>query len=160
MTAAPGEESVHSAVALSGPQQEGRVIYETLCWTCHGPAGRGDGPAVRVGSMTAPPSFHGGEYAEVSAAELEARFRVDLTGADPRHPHMQYVASLLKPESFSAALSYIPALLYPPEIAGSAINGQQIFQFRCAACHAAGVQEDRDGIEGDCHLIAFDSRFT
>lgn len=141
---------VHHAVALTDTQLEGRMIFETVCWTCHGPAGRGDGPAVQAGSMTAPPTFHTQDYARASAANLERRFRTGLAGADPAHPHMQYVSSLLKPETFTAALSYIPAIAYPPEIPGSAINGERIFQYRCAGCHGTGGRGDGPGSD---HLV-------
>jgi mono/diheme cytochrome c family protein len=121
----------HVAVPLTDMQQEGRMIYETVCWTCHGPAGRGDGPAVQAGSVAPPPTFHTRDYATSSAASLERRFRAGMMAADPNHPHMQYVSSLLKDETFASALSYIPALAYPPEIPGSAINGERLYQFRC-----------------------------
>lgn len=131
----PGAE--HVAAPLTPVQQEGKVIFETVCWTCHGAAARGDGPAVQAGSVTPPPSFHTRDYMLASPATLERRFRTGMQDADPSHPHMQYVASLLRPESFTAALSYIQALTYPVEIPGSAINGERIFQFRCAGCHGA-----------------------
>lgn len=138
---------VHHAVALTDEQQQGRLIFETVCWTCHGPAGRGDGPAVQAGSMSAPPTFQTEEYATASAAMLARRFQIGLTGADPAHPHMQYVSSILKEETFSAALSYIPAIAYPPEIPGSAINGERLFQFRCAGCHGPGGHGDGPGAD-------------
>jgi len=127
----------HVPVVLTAQQEEGRVIFETMCWTCHGPAGRGDGPAVQAGAITPPPTFHSPSYTEASADELARRFRLGMDGADPNHPHMQFVASLLKPERFNEALSFIPALSYPPEIAGSAFAGKKIFDFRCAGCHGS-----------------------
>ncbi len=137
----------HVAVPLTAMQQEGRVIFETVCWTCHGPAGRGDGPAVEFGSVNPPPTFHTRDYATSSAASLERRFRAGMMDADPNHPHMQYVSSLLKDESFAAALSYLPALAYPTEIPGSAINGERIYQFRCVGCHGATGLGDGPGSE-------------
>ena len=98
---APAADAV--AVPLTEVQEEGKGIFETVCWTCHGPAGRGDGPAVQAGSVTPPPTFHTRDYAESSAATLERRFRAGMAGADPNHPHMQYVSSLLRPESFREA---------------------------------------------------------
>jgi mono/diheme cytochrome c family protein len=141
------EAAGHPAVTLTTQQEQGREIYEAVCWTCHGPAGRGDGPAVKVGSVAAPPTFHQAAYTNVTAAALERRFRTGLQQADARHPHMQFVASLLKEESFGAALSYVPALVYPPEIPGSAINGERIYQFRCAGCHGQTGRGDGPGAE-------------
>lgn len=138
---------VHHAVMLTDIQLEGRMIFETVCWTCHGPAGHGDGPAVQAGSVTPPPTFHTQDYATSSTAALERRFRTGMAEADPTHPHMQYVSSLLKPESFTAALSYIPALAYPPEIPGSAIHGESIYQFRCSGCHGPAGRGDGPGAD-------------
>jgi mono/diheme cytochrome c family protein len=127
---------------LTAMQEQGRVIYETMCWTCHGNAGRGDGPAVQAGSIPAPPSFHSQEYAGSSADELQQRFSAGVAGADPRHPHMQYVSSLLRPERFTEALSFIPALSYPPEILGSALAGERLYDYRCSGCHGLSGRGD------------------
>lgn len=124
-----------SPVPLTEGQLRGQVIYETMCWTCHGEDGRGQGPAVEAGTVAAPPTFQTLDYARSSAEDLERRFRPGVGGVDASHPHMQYVASLLQPEHFADALSFIPALSYPTEIPGSALAGQKIFEFRCAACH-------------------------
>jgi len=139
-TASPGQ---HVAVTLTPEQQEGQVVFEGVCWTCHGTAGHGDGPA-RTEDI-APPSFQTQEYAMASGTSLQERFRATLAGADSTHPHMQYVVRLVKPEAFEAALAYIPALAYPPEIPGSAINGQRIYQFRCSGCHGANGLGDGPG---------------
>lgn len=134
---------VHQAVALTPQQEEGKVTFESVCWTCHGSGGHGDGPA-RTQDLQ-PPTFHAQDYAMASPGTLMQRFRASLEGADPSHPHMQYVAKLVREESFAAALAYIPALAYPPEIPGSAIHGQQIFQYRCAGCHGASGRGDGPG---------------
>lgn len=129
-------------IPLSAMQEQGRVIYETMCWTCHGNAGRGDGPAVKAGSIPAPPSFHSAGYGQAETASLSKRFNAGMTGADPAHPHMQYVTSILRPERFVEALSFIPALSYPTEIPGSALAGERLYDFRCAGCHGAGGRGD------------------
>jgi mono/diheme cytochrome c family protein len=56
---------------------------------------------------------------------------------------MQYVSSLLRPERFTEALSFIPALSYPPEILGSALAGERLYDYRCSGCH--GVSGRGDG---------------
>lgn len=127
---------------LTAEQREGRVIFETVCWTCHGESGRGDGPAVQAGSIPAPPSFQAPEYADASGESLMQRFNASLSGADPDHPHMQYVTSIVRPERFAAALSFIPALSYPKEIPGSALEGERMFADRCAGCHGMGGRGD------------------
>ena len=120
---------------LTSAQRSGRVIYESVCWTCHGAGGRGDGPGVEVGSVTAPPNFHEDPIASMSVADLEHLFSRAMEADDPLHPHMSTVAQLLKPESFRNALSYIPALTWPPEIPGSAMAGRDQYGKRCQACH-------------------------
>lgn len=125
---------------LTATQAQGRIIYETMCWTCHGAAGRGDGPAVAAGSIPAPPSFQAADFARSTGEQLEERFTI--VGSDPKHPHMQYVSSLLKPEHFGEALSFIPALSYPPEIPGSALTGERLYDLRCVGCHGSGGHGD------------------
>jgi cbb3-type cytochrome c oxidase subunit III len=122
---------------LSADQLEGRMIFRSMCWTCHGADGRGDGPAVQAAATGQPPDFITGGYASLTVPELEARFKAALEGegADPAHPHMQYVASLLRPERFRAALSYVPVLAYPPGIPGSALAGMDLYETRCTGCH-------------------------
>jgi high-affinity iron transporter len=48
---------------------------------------------------------------------------------------MESVAESLEPEAFANALSFIPALVFPPELPGSALAGKAIFDTRCAGCH-------------------------
>lgn len=141
--------AVHQAVALTTEQAAGRVTYESVCWTCHGSGGHGDGPG-RTGSAN-PPTFHSPEYAGITQAQLLERFRASLAGDDPDHPHMQHVVKLVREESFIEALAFIPAVAYPAEIPGSALNGQEIYQFRCAGCH--GVAGRGDG-PGAAHMVA------
>lgn len=140
--AAAGSE-VHQAVALTPEQAEGKVTFESVCWTCHGAGGHGDGPAST--QEVKPPTFHTPDYAAASQATLMQRFRASLQGDDPSHPHMQYVAKLVREESFAKALAYVPALAYPPEIPGSALHGQDIYQFRCAGCHGTSGRGDGPG---------------
>jgi cytochrome c oxidase cbb3-type subunit II len=144
--------------SLTASQQQGRVIFESMCWMCHGNAGRGDGPAVQAKAVPAPPSFQTPAYAAASVQELETRFAATVSGADPTHPHMQYVVSLLKPDRFEAALSFIPALSYPPEIPGSALAGQRLFEFRCSGCH--GVTGHGDGTAAASLVLMAPADFT
>lgn len=139
------ESPEHVAVTLTPEQEQGRVIFEAVCWTCHGTGGHGDGPA-RTDAIV-PPTFQTQDYALATRSTLQQRFQAGLEGDDPAHPHMQYVAKLVRPESFAAALAYVPVLAYPREIPGSAINGQRIYQFRCAGCHGKTGRGDGPGAE-------------
>lgn len=125
------------------------MIYESMCWTCHGAMGRGNGPAVEAGSVPPPPSFLTEEYARSTRAQLERRFRaaIEGAGADPAHPHMQYVASILRPERFKEALAFVPLLAYPPELPGSALAGEAEYRLRCVGCHGSNGQGDGPAAE-------------
>jgi mono/diheme cytochrome c family protein len=156
--AAPDTAAVHQAVQLTPSQQQGQIIYQSVCWSCHGTDGRGNGPAVEAGTVTAPPTFLDLRYATASLQELQEQFNASVNGKDPNHPHMQYVASLLKPDKFADALSYIPALSYPQEIPGSAIAGQRIYQYRCAPCH--GKTGEGDGPASEFLTTVKPANFT
>ena len=71
----------------------------------------------------------------MSVADFERRFTAALAGEDDTHPHMRYVTSILQPDKFTDALGYLPALIYPAEIPGSAIAGSVLYEKRCRACH-------------------------
>lgn len=55
---------------------------------------------------------------------------------------MRYVTSILQPEKFAEALSYLPALIFPSAIPGSAITGGAMYQTRCQGCHGAEGRGD------------------
>jgi mono/diheme cytochrome c family protein len=153
-----GLDQPPSALTLTATQQSGKQIFETVCWTCHGSAGRGDGPVVSAGVVPAPPSFQVGEYPGMSAEHIGLRFQAALDGADASQSHMQYVMSILRPEKFTEALSYVPALIYPSEIPGSAIAGQVIYEPRCGVCH--GDTGRGDGYAAESLISAKPADFT
>jgi mono/diheme cytochrome c family protein len=144
-TSAEGE--VPMPLHLSADQEEGKIVYETMCWSCHGSAGRGDGPAVRAGGVAPPRNFITGAFTGITATQLRADFRAQVGGLDAGHPHMQNVLSILDEEAFGSALSYIPALTYPPEIPGSAIAGRGTYILRCQGCHGPTGMGDGPGAE-------------
>jgi len=132
---------------LTAQQEEGKVVYETVCWSCHGTAGRGDGPAVRAGSVAAPRDFTAGGFSGMTATQLQAEFRAEAGSLSPNHPHMQNVLSIVDADAFAAALAYLPALTYPPELPGSAIAGRTNFILRCQGCHGPNGRGNGPGAE-------------
>jgi mono/diheme cytochrome c family protein len=132
---------------LTAEQEEGRVVYETMCWSCHGSAGRGDGPAVKAGSVAAPRDFNASAFSGVTATQLQAEFRAQVGGLDEGHPHMQNVLNIVDEDAFSAALAYIPALTYPSELPGSAIAGRATYVLRCQGCHGTDGRGTGPGAE-------------
>jgi len=132
---------------LSGEQAKGRVVYETMCWSCHGSAGRGDGPAVQAGVVAPPGSLTSGDLSGATLRRLQADFLAEASGLDANHPHMSNVLSIIDVEAFASALAYLPALAYPPELPGSAIAGHRNYILRCQGCHGASGQGKGPGAE-------------
>lgn len=128
--------------SLSEEQAKGKVVYETVCWSCHGSAGRGDGPAVQAGSVTRPRDFQASPVSSAEVRRMEAAFRATTSSLEPNHPHMANVLGLMDEEAFVAALAYLPALSYPPEIPGSAVAGHTTYVLRCQGCHGASGKGD------------------
>jgi len=60
---------------------------------------------------------------------------------------MANVLSIVDIEAFSSALSYLPALIYPEELPGSAIAGHRNYLLRCQTCHGATGRGDGPGAE-------------
>lgn len=82
--------------------ERGAKVFASVCWTCHGPAGQGDGPAA-AGLATAP--------ARLSAAEVQAQSNGALYwkithGRDP----MPAYEELLSREERWAVVHYIRTL--------------------------------------------------
>ncbi len=130
---------------LSEEQAEGKVVYETMCWSCHGSAGRGDGPAVKAASVPSPGNLMVSGVSPAQARQLRADLQAEAAGMDAGHPHMANVLSIVDVEAFSSALAYLPALIYPPELPGSAIAGRANYVLRCQGCHGAGGRGDGPG---------------
>ncbi len=57
------------AVEAAGDSAKGKAIYEKYCMACHGPQGKGDGPA---GKMLKPPA------ADFTSAESKKKSEEDL----------------------------------------------------------------------------------
>ncbi len=132
---------------LTEEQAEGGVVYETMCWSCHGFAGRGDGPAVQAGAVVAPVDFKSILGPGTSVRQIQATFRSQVGSLDPQSPHMANVLSVVDVDAFASALGYLPALTYPPEIPGSAMAGHRNYLLRCQTCHGATGQGNGPGAE-------------
>ena len=147
-----------AVLSLDAGQRSGRQVFETVCWTCHGSAGRGDGPVAIADAVSAPPNLLMGEYPRLDADAFQSRFRMALSGQEDTHPHMRYVTSILQPDKFADALSYLPALIFPPDLPGSAIAGSALYETRCLGCH--GPEGRGDGPAAEFLLSAQPADFT
>jgi mono/diheme cytochrome c family protein len=143
--AAPAPDQAPEPFQLNSEQAEGKVVYETMCWSCHGSAGRGDGPAVRAGAVAPPGDFSMMGLSPATVRQLQASFRAEAGSLDPGHPHMQNVLSIIDADAFAGALGYLPALTYPPELPGSAIAGHTNYVLRCQGCHGTTGRGDGPG---------------
>lgn len=165
-----GEATAEAAAAESGPrqglpftltarQERGQETYRSHCWSCHGDAGRGDGPAPTSGAVPRPPDLLSGGYPRMTVAELEHRFEAAIEEGAATHPHMQAVTSLVGVEGFKDALAYVAALVYPPDVPGSALHGKEIYEFRCVVCHGSDGRGDGSAVEflGDIRPADFTS---
>jgi len=132
---------------LTAEQATGKVVYETMCWSCHGFAGRGDGPAVRAGAVAPPRNLTAEVLSGATIRRLLASFRAEVGGLDPDRPHMANVTSIVDIDAFRSALGYLQALGYPGELPGSAIAGHRNYVLRCQSCHGATGRGDGPGAE-------------
>jgi len=60
---------------------------------------------------------------------------------------MANVLSIVDVEAFSSALAYLPALIYPEELPGSAIAGHRNYVLRCQTCHGSMGRGDGPAAE-------------
>ena len=132
---------------LTTEQEEGKVVYETMCWSCHGSAGRGDGPAVSAGAVAAPPDLAEVLLQPGAVRRLQARFQAAAGSLDAGDPHMVNVLNVVDVDAFSSALGYLEALTYPADLEGSAIAGHQKYLLRCQTCHGTSGRGDGPGAE-------------
>jgi len=135
------------------PRASGEELYATFCATCHGPEGRGDGPAAPLCRL--PP-------ADFTRAEFKVRSTA--MGALPRDQDLRDVIlggaggdgamppfDILEPADIDQLVARIktfssrwqreppPAeLVLPRRRGGDAARGGQLYQaWGCAACHGA-----------------------
>lgn len=131
-------------VDLTTDQERGRELYETLCADCHGSAGRGDGPRVEAGAVSPPPDFTEEEYARLAEDDFE-----HILLEDPLHPYMEAITEAVEPQALMEAARYIPALVHPPDIPGSALAGRELYSIRCVACHGHQGRGDGRAVQRD-----------
>ena len=115
--APPAPEAAAPAEAPAGPllgdPAKGKAIYDTYCVTCHGPAGKGDGPAAA--SLPKKPADHSdGNYmnplpnAELYKAVKEGGQAIGKSNAMPPW------GATLNDEQVKDVLGYVRSLANPP----------------------------------------------
>jgi cytochrome c oxidase cbb3-type subunit 2/cytochrome c oxidase cbb3-type subunit I/II len=116
----------------------GQQIYETLCTTCHGPYGRGDGPLAQNLSVPPPDLTLSSTLERRSDAELAKLLRY---GSGAKHTPM-VVSQTLNDDSLLDVVAYLRTL-YVPGKSVSVAAGRDIYGAICWTCH--GAEGDGNG---------------
>lgn len=121
---APGTASGETAA------QRGEQTYQSLCATCHGPYGRGDGPLASA-LQTPLPDF---TNPAILGPRSDAQLLASLTGSDEgRHTPMA-IGQVLQENTLRDAIAYLRTL-YVPGRHVSVHAGRDIYQTGCWVCH-------------------------
>src|SRR3989338_5505944 len=103
-------------VGASAPRTQPRVdlkrgeqVYKTLCWTCHGNYGRGDGPAAQYLAHT-PPDFTDPRILGQKSDQQLLTDILDGKGQGAANHRTMMIREVVKKESLRAALAYVRTL--------------------------------------------------
>jgi mono/diheme cytochrome c family protein len=130
----------------------GERVYRQHCQVCHGPDGRGNGPAA-PSMVPRPRDFTQGQFKYISTLDGTAPADADLlrTVRDGLHASaMPYFSDLLSDEELRAVVAHVRTLAPPAELAApipvpprpladaaSLERGRDLYGQNCAACHGA-----------------------
>ena len=136
---APGEEKGFLDALAHADKEKGRALYNSRCWPCHGPTGRGNGPAAAA--LRPPPAdfTDPGKVADRTAARLYSVLSRGIPGtamaAQPftekeRFDLIAYLRSLVQYGDGGGA---------PREglVPGDTRKGKELYDRRCWACHGS-----------------------
>ncbi len=116
----------------------GEKVYGSVCWTCHGRYGRGDGPAAPDVALSLPDFTDSARWTNRGGAQVLERLR---SGG---HTPMA-IGNVLKAQALEDALVYIQTL-YVPGKHVSPLAGRDLYNGACWVCH--GVNGDGKGPAG------------
>lgn len=109
--------------------QQGRVVYEKNCASCHGLMGLGDGPGARTMSPRPPRIGDPVAMRDVSPATMYRVISVGIAGT----PMVGYASALSADERWNV-VSYLVSLRAAPQ---RVVEGEGLFTQRCVQCHGA-----------------------
>jgi mono/diheme cytochrome c family protein len=155
----PGREKNFLEALAHADKDAGRALYNQRCWPCHGPTGRGNGPAAS--SLQPPPAdfTDPDKVAQRPAARLYSVLKRGIPGT------AMAAQSLSEKQTFDL-ISYIRSLVRydeqenpraEPRSPGDARKGKETYEKRCWACH--GSEGGGDG-PAAADMIPAPTRFT
>lgn len=127
--AALGSEAALELSSRPLDTADGRALYEKSCASCHGVAGRGDGPAGR-GIKPPPPAI--GDAVAMRDRTPALTYRVMSVGI--AGTQMVGWATTLTPEQRWNIVAYLLSLRTNPR---QVAEGEGLYAQRCAQCHGA-----------------------
>lgn len=121
--------------------KRGEQVYKTLCWTCHGNYGRGDGPAAQYLAHV-PPDFTDPCVLGGKSDQQVLSILLDAKGEAGANHRTMIIGEVLKREVLRDAVAYIRTLSVPGKHV-SILAGKDIYNTFCWACH--GIKGDGQG---------------
>lgn len=104
---------VQPGVLLAGDVTAGRAIYQQYCSTCHGPQGKGNGPAAAA--MNPKPRNHtDGRYMNALSDAHLTKVISEGGAAVQRSPLMPPWKGALSPQQIADVITYLRTLAVPP----------------------------------------------
>lgn len=131
-----GKNQATSAAPQSGTEgatNQGKRLFNSYCFLCHGGTGRGDGVLAeklnivgRVADLTRP------KYGQMKVEQIEKI----IAGYNRPQSQMPKWGTVLAKEDLRSIAGYVKTL--QPRFA--LINGKRVYSMACAACHGANGQ--------------------
>ncbi|MEH6617827.1 MAG: c-type cytochrome [Porticoccus sp.] len=112
------------------PSSEGRQLFNSYCFLCHGATGRGNGSlAIKLGITESVADLTDRKYGGMETKELAML----IAGYNRKPSLMPAWGGTLNAKQITAIATYIHTL----SLRGSYISGKGIYYSTCAVCHGA-----------------------
>jgi mono/diheme cytochrome c family protein len=122
-------------VRSKGDVKRGEEVFKSLCWTCHGNYGRGDGPAGKYLAYPPPDLTDPRVFGKRTDLEIVSGL-VDTKGQTGASHRTMVIGDVLKKEALQDAIAYMRSLSLPGKHV-SISAGKDIYDTFCSACHGA-----------------------